>query len=527
MDQHPNIHTVSQRDGAYVFHRGEGFERYKLPSGTRVVYAHDPLPPLADVRATIEHALDHPLDCEPLAALLKPGMKITIAFDDISLPIPRMVTPDIRQLMAEAVLKRLDDAGVTDIHIINAICLHRRNTPKEMRRMFGHKIYDRFAPDRLYNHDAEDPEKLTDMGKTETGEDVEINRRAAESDLLIYLNINLVSMDGGHKSVPVGLSTYKSVRHHHNVKTMLTSCSYMDPDTSSFHKSCDRMGDVVRKYLRIFQIESTLNNNMYPGPLKYLQKREADWNIFDHIGFQAGRLGLKMLPGTLRRKAYSALPSPYGVTGVHAGETGAVHAKTLENVFKQYAVPVEGQADILLIGLPSLGPYNVNSILNPVLVHCLALGYFFNFYRGKPLVKKGGVVILSHPIENKFHMVHHPSYYDFFNEVLTQTRDPKELEQKYEESYAQNDRYRELYRKSYAYHGVHPFYMWYWGCHGADHVGRTIAIAPDSDFATRTIGYESAPTLDAAIADAKTFLGNNDPQITYFHCPPVVQVDVT
>ena len=32
-----------------------------------------------------------------------------------------------------------------------------------------------------------------------------MNKRAIESDLLIYLNINLVPMDGGHKSVAVGL----------------------------------------------------------------------------------------------------------------------------------------------------------------------------------------------------------------------------------------------------------------------------------------------------------------------------------
>ena len=58
---------------------------------------------------------------------------------------------------------------------------------------------------------------------------VEINKRAAESDLLVYVNINLVAMDGGHKSVAVGLASYKSLKHHHNVETMLHSHSYMDP----------------------------------------------------------------------------------------------------------------------------------------------------------------------------------------------------------------------------------------------------------------------------------------------------------
>ena len=57
--------------------------------------------------------------------------------------------------------------------------------------------------------------------------------------------------------------------------------------------------------------------------------------------------------------------------------------------FKQHLVPVEGQTDILTMGLPYICPYNVNSIMNPILVMCLGLGYFFNMYRGKPAGARG------------------------------------------------------------------------------------------------------------------------------------------
>ena len=40
---------------------------------------------------------------------------------------------------------------------------------------------------------------------------MEINKRAAESDLLVYVNINLVSMDGGCKSTATGLAGYRSL----------------------------------------------------------------------------------------------------------------------------------------------------------------------------------------------------------------------------------------------------------------------------------------------------------------------------
>ena len=38
---------------------------------------------------------------------------------------------------------------------------------------------------------------------------------------------------------------------------------------------------------------------------------------------------------------------------------------------------VEGQTDVVTMGLPYIGPYNVKSILNPVLVACLALTFLF------------------------------------------------------------------------------------------------------------------------------------------------------
>ncbi len=517
----PNIHTVTAGDPPFLFHRGEGYTRHRLPVGTDVIYAHPPLPGLPDRRGATENALDHPLGTEPFNAHLRAGMKVTIAFDDVSLPLPRMKRPDIRQTVMEVVLERLDRAGVTDIELICAICLHRRCTPAELEHFVGAAIFKRFWPTRLYNHDAEDSNGNLYLGTTTKGEVVEINRRAAESDLLIYVNINLVTMDGGHKSVPVGLATYRCVRHHHNARTMLHDSSYMDPPRSDFHRSCERMGDIVAKKVKIFTIETTLNGDLFSSMLGFLQNREQAWNVRDRLTYHGSRIGLSLLPSSLRRKVYNALPAPYGLTGVHAGSTGHVHRETLRNVDRQAEVEVPRQLDIMLVGLPSIGPYNVNSILNPILVYCLSAGYFFNFYRSRPLVRKGGVMIIDHPLTDEFQLVHHPSYYDFYRDLLPQTRDPKELEHRFEKSYAENSRYIDLYRHSYAYHGVHPFYMWYWGAHGIAHLGKVIVVNPKSHEAARRIGFDMAPSMNAAIGMAKDYVGR-DASICYFHCPPMI-----
>src|SRR5204862_6507079 len=167
----------------------------EIPVGTRIVFPNPPVEELANGRAAIRWASNHPEGCDPLHAQLRPGMRVLIAIDDISLPLPPMRTPDVRQMMLEIVLQLLADSGVDDVHLIVANALHRRMTEAEMKRMVGPKIFDAFYPDRYYNHDAEDPDGIVEMERTSHHEVVAINRRAAESDLLIYVNINLAPMD--------------------------------------------------------------------------------------------------------------------------------------------------------------------------------------------------------------------------------------------------------------------------------------------------------------------------------------------
>ncbi|MEI7592209.1 MAG: lactate racemase domain-containing protein [Actinomycetes bacterium] len=514
-----------------LFHHGDSFKLERLPPGrSRIIYPGEPIDSLEDIDGAIYDALLQPQgDSEPLPALLFPGMKLTIAFDDISLPLPPMRRPDIRQRVIEQVLDLAAAAGVDDVELIAALALHRRMTEDELRHAVGDRVYDAFAPQGLlYNHDAEDPDNLTVVGTTDHGEVVEINKRAAESDLLVYVNINIVSMDGGWKSTATGLSSYTSIKHHHNVKTMQHSKSFMDRPNSELHTSNWRMGKVLKDSgINIFQIETTINNNVFgtTGPLSVLQKREWEWTTRDRITFMGMKAGLDRMSPRTRRSAFQSWKAPHQLTSVQAGEVEAVHEITTANVLKQHLVPVEGQTDIITMGLPYISPYNVNSIMNPILVMCLGLGYFFNLYRGKPPVRQGGVLIMSHPTPWEFHPVHHPSYIDFFEQVLADTTDPVEIEAKYETQFAEDEWYRHLYRTSYAYHGVHPFYMWYWGAHALQHLGQVIIVGGDVR-AVRRLGFKPASTLQDALEMASDTVGPAG-TITHLHNPPVLMADVT
>jgi lactate racemase len=499
---------------------GERFVFTKVPEGTRVLYPRAPLPGFEDLRAEAARAIDEPLGMDPLRAYLKPGMKVTIAFDDISLSLPKMRSPDCRQVVMELLLERLAAAGVDDVHLVVAVCLHRHMHDWEVKEMLGKKIFNAHWHNRtLYNYDAEDKNENVVLGHTDQNEVVEIQKRAATSDLLIYLNLNLVALNGGHKSVGVGLATYQCIRPNHNCDAQMNSRSFNDPPRSKMHHCIDRIGRYVEKLVKVFHIEMTVNNDTFPGYLGYMQKQESTWSALDTMSARVNKHFLDASPLALNRKIFFANKAPYKVTSIQAGEAEAVHRVTLENVYKQQLIEVEGQSDIVVMPIPYVMPYSVHSIMNPILVYAMGLGYLFNFYRNKPLLKKGGTAIMLHSLENKFHRVHHPSYVELF-ENLKQTRDPYEVDRRWADELALNERYINLYRYHNAYHGFHAISMWNWGCHGMTHCGQVIAVNPTSPEAAAQLGWETARTIEEAIAMGKSKHGASA-SVSVIHSPPI------
>jgi hypothetical protein len=298
----------------------------------------------------------------------------------------------------------------------------------------------------------------------------------------------------------------------------------MDHTRSAMHHSAWRMGRLLADHLKIFTVETTVNNDVFPAPYEFLMKREWEWGVRDQASMLAARRGLAMAPKGMRHKLFQGIRAPYGITGINAGETEAVHELTVAKVHEQQLVEVQGQSDVLVLGVPYVGPYNVNSTMNPILATCMGLVYYFNSYRGQPVVRKGGAVILYHPVEPDFNQLHHPSYVDFYEEVLATSTDPAVIEAKFEQQYATDPWYVHLYRTSHAYHGVHPFYMWYWAAHAMDHVGDVVWVGADRR-AVERMGFRAASTLQDALEMVSGTVGRS-PSITYLHNPPHLLADV-
>ncbi len=514
-----------------VFHHGDRLRLEHLPAGrSRVVYAPEPAIVRGRSDVKVADALAEPLGgSEPLAALLRPGMKLTIAFDDLSTPLPSMRAPDSRQRMVEEVLEQAAAAGVDDVVLLAAIGLRRRMTTSELRHLLGERAHDAFASSGLLSqHDAEDPEGLVVVGATPDGQAVELNRRAAESDLLVYLHVHQPGWhppaltpegDGwGWRPVLEGLSSHATLR-------------------GGFRPE---MGEVLhRSGPPTFAVVATLGGDPYVGALSVLGKREWEWSLRDKATFAAMRAGLELLPSGVRQKAQGTWRAPLRIASVHAGPVELAHSAAAAEATARQLVEVDGQTDVVTMGLPGLSPFSIGSSVNPVLVRWLGLACFGNLHTGRPLVREGGVVIMSHPTPRQFDPVHHPSYLDFFERVLPEVlagsaeagpggHGPQAAEaelDRHEKAFATDEWYRHLYRSSYAFHGAHPFGVWRQASRALEHLGRVIVVGGDPD-AVRRLGLRPASTLDDALELASDVVGS-DATITHLHCPPMLTADVS
>ena len=128
-------------------------------------------------------------------------------------------------------------------------------------------------------------------------------------------------MDGGHKSVAVGLCDYESLRAHHDPQTIRDSDSYMDPARSELNHKVIRLGKIVDEQLNVFHIETAINNRMYGADMDFLLRNEDDFSAFDRMKFEAMRYTMSKLPRPARRKLLHSRPAQYEMIACHAGKT--------------------------------------------------------------------------------------------------------------------------------------------------------------------------------------------------------------
>jgi len=507
---------------------GDDIKIGRFPEETRFFYANPPMEPVSDYLQSINHALDNPIGAEPIEKQLNSKSRVTIAFDDLCLPIPMMFR-DLRGIIIEELLRRLFNLGIPKdrIQLICGNGLHRKWTSKELSMILGKKVMSEMGRERICCHDGTKSDRLIYLGSDSEGNEVEINRAVDESDMTIYVNDNFTSMNGGWKSVLVGLGSWRSIRHHHSPNQWNGKDSIMDPDCSPMHQAFSEMSRLVKNKYNIFQIETVINNRVWPIPVGSLLSpfRQKKMGSLKRTIF-SGLLGAASIaPQSVKRMVRNSLRSGYALIDVHAGQIDQIHPLTLDKLYAQQNVRVNSPVDILVFGVPNLSPYSIQSIFNPILLRSLVLGYMRGMYHGQSLVKKGGVIIAANPGFEKFHEQHHPSYVDFWNNDLDNYNDPESCWEALSEPYANNPEYLEKYRNHFAYHGTHCLINWMWSGMALRHVKRVILAGSKSPDVARKLSFQPAKNLSVALDMAKDIKGR-DATIGYQVMPPLFCADV-
>jgi lactate racemase len=502
---------VDDRTPPVLVASGDTFRLERLPVGARVVYPADSLPPV-DAGEAIAAALDHPTGSDPLSARLRPGMRLTITFDDNTVPVPGMTSPDLRAAVIEAVLTRAAAAGVDDVALIAAIGLNRRQTAAELRSLVGERVFRSFHADGLLtNHDAEDPEELAELGVV--GElAVALNRRVVTSDLVVHVYLVTSPSGGGATAVLNGLGAAST----------LAGLGAEGADRATATEAAN----LVASSVPLFSVEAVLDADVFPEPLSFLAKREWEWSVKDQARwFGLRRATAAVTSATLRRRLLGRLTAPWHPVGIFGGDPVATGVAGAELALDQQRVEVTGQADVGIVGVPGRTPFSVDCPTNPVLAAWSGLASSFGAHTGTPLVREGGALIVFHPLGGDFSPLFHPSYVDFFTEVLATTTDPAQISADFEKKFATDPWYAHLYRTSHAFHGLHPVHRWYEIARTIRGVDDVVWVGADRTNAER-LGFRAASTLADALEIVSSSVGRS-PQITYLHTPPQVVVDVS
>lgn len=491
---------------------------YDFPPEIDIYYAKPPLPPKENIGAVIEAAIQNPINSPKLNELISSDSVVSICFDDISVPLPPMKN-DIRAIAAQKVLEVIKSQGI-DKKNINFICatgLHRKCKPNEFKHILGKEIYHKYQ-DRIFNHDAEDKSNLITLGQTERGNQIEINKMAAQSDLIIYLNISFTTLNGGWKSIIVGLGSYNTIIPHHSPE-MLKKGSFMDPASSELHNIIWDMGHLIEKKLKVFTIEMVINNRFYTGvynriyePLKENKEKIPLWR---KIILSVSHVFPRFLKAYVRKN----LKAGYQLIDAFAGNIEDAHKKSLDLMESQLNVEISKKYDIIIYGVPNLTPYNVGSEMNPLLLHTLVSGYLFNMHQGESPLKKGGTLIILNPAYEKFDLIQHPSYKDFYYDIMKDNPNIFEMKE-IEDKYLNKKEYIRKYREDYAYHPVHAPIVYYWGIRGLLNIGNIICAGARNKDVLNVLGYDYAENLDEAIDKAKNSY-KKDCSIAYFCIPPL------
>lgn len=170
------------------------------------------LPELEDHKEAIRQALRNPIGTPSLKESVKPTDIVSIVISDITRPTPN-------DILVPLLIEELDHVPLENFVVINGTGTHRDQTREEFVQMLGEWVVDNI---RIINNNCHDKETLVNLGRSEFGCDVYLNKEYVESDFRIVTGFIephfFAGFSGGPKGIMPGIAGIETIMTFHNAR---------------------------------------------------------------------------------------------------------------------------------------------------------------------------------------------------------------------------------------------------------------------------------------------------------------------
>ena len=456
------------------FEYGNGLMSAELPDNTEIFIpgttVKDPpcIPEEKLVEAT-RKSVRNPMGMDPLSKLAHKGSTVVFVIPDI---VKGGCQPTShRKIAIQVILEELYAAGVEkkDILLLFSNGLHPRTTVPEMKKILGEKLFNEFYwTHQITSHDSEDYEHLVDLGCTERGDRVLMNKYVFDCDIPILIGHTQGNpyggYSGGYKHCSTGITHWRSIATHH-VPDVMHRKDFTPVSSHSLMRSkFDEIGMHMEKKMGhpFFCCDAVLDT----------WSRQIEIN-----------------------SGYAAVMQP--------------HSWIMAN--KRTYVPfAEEKYDIMIFGMPQDFHYGNGMGTNPLqMMQALSA----QVIRHKRVMKDKCVIICSSICNGYFHDERWPylreQYEMFQHDYMNTLADMN----RYGEYFATNEEYIRKYRFCNAFHPFHGFSMMSCGHIAEMNTSAIYIVGAQEPGIARSMGLKTRATFEEALEDAKKKYVGENPRI--------------
>lgn len=455
----------------FDFEYGQGTMHAQLPDNTDVFIPGVTVPdppciPEDQLEEKTLASLQHPIGMPPLSALAHQGSRCVIVFPDRVKGGEQPTSH--RKIAIRLVIEELYKAGVEkkDILLICSNGLHRKNTKEEIFNILGKELFHEFwFTHQIINHDSEDYDHLVDLGTTERGDPVLMNKYVYDADVAVLIGHTQGNpyggYSGGYKHCATGITHWRSIASHHVPEVMHRQDFTPVSGHSLMRTKFDEIGMYMEKCMgkKFFCCDAVLDT----------KSRQIEIN------------------------------------SGYAAEMQPISWKTAD--LRTYVPWAEKKYDVLVFGMPQFFHYGDGMGTNPIM---LMQALSAQVIRHKRIMSDNCVIICASLCNGYFHDELWPYLRELYGMFGQDRMNTLTDMNRYGEYFATNEEYIRKYRYCNAFHPFHGFSMMSCGQIAEDNTAAIYLVGAQDTGLARGMGLKTRATFEEALKDAmKKYVGPN------------------